>query len=91
MVKSNSEAQKTLQALDRLIHVAEWMGVGDSPAKRAALQALRARQVVLRDLISARQELVQQKIVPLAAWREGEPGEEAAPTRRRLAAAAVLR
>jgi hypothetical protein len=90
MVKSNSEAQKTLQALDRLIHVAEWMGVGDSPAKRAALQALRARQVVLRDLISTRQELVQQKVVPLAAWREGEPGEEA-PARRRLAAAAVLR
>ena len=66
---SNDEACKTLLTLDKLICVAEIMGLGN-PEQRAALQALRGRRAALRQLIARRRKLKTEKIVCLSAWRE---------------------
>jgi hypothetical protein len=89
MTTSSQEAQKTLNTLDRLIVVADCMGIGKTPAQRAALEALRARQSALRDLIQSRCELARQKIVSLEAWRKGQERPARAPARRKLAAATL--
>ena len=89
MTTSNQETQQTLNTLDRLIVMADWMGIGKTPSQRAALQALRARQTALRDLLKTRDELAQQKIVSLAAWRQGQPRPARVPARRKLAAATL--
>ena len=90
MADSNQETKKTLDTLDRLIVVADWMGIGKTPAQNAALQALRARQAALRDLLTTRDELARQKVVSLEVWRQGKARATRAPARRKLAVA-VLR
>jgi len=89
MTTSSQEAQKTLNTLDRLIVVADCMGIGKTPSQRAALDALRARQTALRDLIKSRAELAQQKVVSLEAWRKGQERAIRTPARRKLAAATL--
>jgi hypothetical protein len=69
MTATIEEAAKTLFTLEKLICVAEIVGLQD-PAQRAALEALRGRRSALRRLIARRQKLKQQKIVCLAAWRD---------------------
>jgi hypothetical protein len=77
MTKTVEEAAKTLFTLDKLICVAELMGLQD-PDQRAALEALRGRRAALKRLIARRQKLKQQKIVCLAAWRDAPHGGRAA-------------
>jgi hypothetical protein len=69
MTATIEEAAKTLFTLEKLICVAEIIGVND-PEQRAALEALRGRRSALRQLIARRQKLKRQKIVCLAQWRD---------------------
>lgn len=69
---SNDEASKTLTALEKLICVAELLGLSD-PAQRAVLQALRGRRAVLKRMIASQRRLKAQKIVCLGAWRDAAP------------------
>jgi hypothetical protein len=69
MTMSNDETRETLKALDKLICVAERLGLAD-PVQRAALKALRGRRAVLQRTLAAHHELQQRKIVGLAAWRD---------------------
>lgn len=81
MTVTIEEAAKTLFTLEKLICVAEIVGLHD-PEQRAALEALRGRRSALKRLIARRQKLKQQKIVCLAAWRD-------APSAARRAALAL--
>ena len=69
MTTTIEEAAKTLFTLEKLICVAEIVGIRD-PNQRAALEALRGRRSALKRLIARRQKLKQQKIVCLAQWRD---------------------
>ena len=68
MPMTSEEARKTLQTLDSLIGVAEYLGL-KSPDQRAALRALRGRRRTLKKLLAQRAALRGEKIVRLAAWR----------------------
>jgi len=69
MTTTIEEAAKTLFTLEKLICVAELMGLQD-PDQRAALETLRGRRSALKRLIARRQKLKQQKIVCLSSWRD---------------------
>ncbi len=69
MTATVEEAAKTLFTLEKLICVAELIGLQE-PGQRTALEALRGRRSALKRLIAKRQKLKQQKIVCLAAWRD---------------------
>ena len=70
MSMSSTEARQTLKALEGLIGAAEMVGL-HSPTQRAALRALRGRRLALRKLLATRSALRGEKIVRLAAWRNG--------------------
>ncbi len=72
MTATIEEAAKTLFTLEKLICVAEIVGLND-PDQRAALEALRGRRSALKRLIARRQKLKQQKIVCLSTWRDAPP------------------
>jgi hypothetical protein len=69
MAATIEEAAKTLFTLEKLICIAELMGLAD-PDQRAALEALRGRRAALKRLIAKRKKLQAQKIVCLTQWRD---------------------
>ncbi len=69
MSMSSDEAQQTLQTLERLICLAERLDMR-SPTQRVALDALRGRRTILRQLLASRRQIEAQKVVFLSAWRD---------------------
>jgi len=69
MPETLTETRETLKALERLIAVAEAVGLTGA-RQLQALDALRGRRATLRRTLRAREGLRANAIVSLAAWRE---------------------